>query len=236
MFQVGVLLSGCGVLDGSEIQEAVLALLALDQKGAKAVCCAPDVAQRAVIDHRTKKPTGETRNVLAEAARIARGDILDVARVRAAELDALILPGGFGAAKNLCNFAEEGPRCTVHPAVERVVGDMLAARKPIGAICIAPALVARIAGNRGVKAELTIGDDPGTARAIGEMGCVHEACGVTEVHVDEAHGIVSTPAYMLGKGPAEVFEGIRKLVDHVLGLIGHADATVRRASTAPSRT
>jgi enhancing lycopene biosynthesis protein 2 len=218
MPNVGVLLSGCGFLDGAEIHESVLTLLALDQQGATIICCAPKVSF-AVVDHLTKKPTGEKRDVLAEAARIARGEIRDVATVQATQLDALILPGGFGAAKNLCNFAEKGAACTVHPEVERLIGDCLAARKPVGAICIAPALLARIAGKRGVKATLTIGNDAGTAGAIVAMGCVHENRPVTEVAVDRAHKVVSTPAYMLGPGPAAVFEGIRKLVEQVLALI-----------------
>lgn len=219
--KVGVLLSGCGVFDGAEIHESVLTLLALDQRKVPYVCCAPNIPVRGVVDHLTRKPTSEQRNVLTEAARIARGEIRDVAELRPSELDALLLPGGFGAAKNLCNFAEKGADCTVEPAVEELVAGMLKARKPIGAICIAPALLARIAGRHQIKARLTIGNDAGTARAINAMGCTHEDCAVTEFTVDREHKIVSTPAYMLGKGPAEVFEGIRKLVDEVLALAGH---------------
>lgn len=218
MPKVGVLLSGCGVFDGAEIHEAVLTLLALDQKKAAIICCAPDVSFE-VVDHITKQPTGEKRNVLKEAARIARGEIRDVATVKATDLDALILPGGFGAAKNLCNFAERGADCTVNPDVERLVGDCLAAKKPVGAICIAPATLARIAGKRGVKAKVTIGNDAGTAKAIAAMGCVHENRPVTEITVDTDHKIVTTPAYMLGPGPAAVWEGIRRLVDQVLAMI-----------------
>ena len=218
MPKVGVLLSGCGFLDGAEIHEAVLTLLALDQQQADIVCCAPDIPA-AVVDHQTSEPTGETRNVLKEAARIARGDIQDVATVQATGLDALILPGGFGAAKNLCDFAEKGADCAVNPEVERLVGDMLAARKPVGAICIAPALLARIAGKRGIQGRVTIGNDTGTAGAIAATGCVHEERLVTEIAVDEANKLVTTPAYMLGPGPAAVFEGIRKLVERVLRMI-----------------
>lgn len=220
MKKVGVLLSGCGFLDGAEIHESVLTLLALDQRGATAVCCAPDIEIPRVIDHRTGQPAREKRNVLTEAARIARGEIRDVAKVRADELDALILPGGFGAAANLCTFAEDGPECSVNAAVEKLVGDMLTARKPVGAICIAPALLARIAGRRGLRASLTIGNDAATAAAIEKMGCTHEPCTVAECIVDEKNRIVTTPAYMLGRGPAEVFEGIRRLVDRVLALAG----------------
>jgi enhancing lycopene biosynthesis protein 2 len=219
MPRVGVLLSGCGFLDGAEIHESVLTLLALDQARADIVCCAPDV-ELAEVDHLNQKPTGQKRNVLREAARIARGAIRDVATVEASALDALILPGGFGAAKNLCDFAEKGAQCAVHPEVERLVGECLAARKPVGAICIAPALLARIAGKRGMKAKLTIGNDPGTAQAIVELGCVHENQPVTEIAVDAEHKLVTTPAFMLGPGPAAVYEGIRKLVERVLALAG----------------
>lgn len=218
MPNVGVLLGGCGFLDGAEIHEAVLTLLALDQRGATITCCAPRKSFT-VVDHVTREATTQTRDVLTEAARIARGAIKDVAQVRAADLDALIIPGGYGAAKNLCTFATDGANCAVDPGVEKLVGDMLAARKPVGAICIAPALLARVAGRRGLKAKLTIGNDRATADAIRAMGCTHEDRAVTEAAVDEAHKIVTTPAYMLGPGPAAVFEGIRKLVDQVLRLI-----------------
>ncbi len=214
--KVAVVLSGCGFLDGAEIHESVLTLLALDQHGAKYTCCAPNVPQAGVVDHVTHKPAEGTRNVLHEAARIARGEIVDVKSVRAADFDALILPGGYGAALNLCDFAKKGAKCSVNPEIERVVGEFLAARKPIGAICIAPAVVARVAGKRGVQAKLTIGHDRGTADALAAMGCVHENRPVTEIAVDNDHRIVSTPAYMLGPGPAQVWEGIRKLVEKVL--------------------
>ena len=219
MPKVGVLLSGCGFLDGAEIHESVLALLALDQHKAEIICCAPNMNQAAVVDHCTRDATGETRNVLTESARIARCEIRDVADVKADELDALIIPGGFGVAKNLSSIADDGPSGTVRPEVEKLIGDMLDQRKPIGAICIAPALLARVAGKRGVKAKVTIGNDPGVAGMIATTGCTHEDRPVTEAAVDEAHRVVTTPAYMLGPGPAAVWEGIRKLVDQVLRMI-----------------
>ncbi|MCK4342974.1 MAG: isoprenoid biosynthesis glyoxalase ElbB [Phycisphaerae bacterium] len=222
MPKVGVLLSGCGVFDGAEIHESVLTLLALDQKGATPVCCAPNTNQAAVIDHATQEPTSETRNILKESARIARGEIRDVATVKADELDALIMPGGLGAAKNLSNFAEKGTDCSIDPGVEKLVSDCLAAGKPVGAICIAPATLARIAANRGLKAKVTIGNDAATAQAITAMGCVHENQPVTEIALDAKHKIVTTPAYMLAPGPAAVYEGVRKLVDKVLELAAPA--------------
>jgi enhancing lycopene biosynthesis protein 2 len=220
MRRVAVCLSGCGVFDGAEIHEAVLTLLALDQAGAEVVCCAPNVEQAAVVNHLTRSPEpGQKRNVLVEAARIARGRIRDLAGVRADEIDALIFPGGSGAAQNLCTFAGEGAECRVNPDVERLVGEMVEAGKPVGAICIAPAMLARVLGRLQRRAKVTIGTDELTAAAIGEMGAQHVACGCTSIILDEEHRIVTTPAYMLGKGPAEVFEGIRGLVGAVLMMI-----------------
>jgi enhancing lycopene biosynthesis protein 2 len=219
MPKVGVILSGCGFLDGAEIHESVFTLLALDQRGATTVCCAPNAPQARVVDHATKEPAGEQRNILRESARIARCEIRDVATVKADEIDALILPGGFGAATNLCDFAAKGSDCTVNPDVEKLVSDCLAAGKPVGAICIAPATLARIAANRGIKARLTIGDDAGTAQQLTAMGHTHEDRPTTGITVDEDHKIVTTPAYMLGPGPAAVHEGIDKLVDKVLAMI-----------------
>jgi len=216
--KVGVLLSGCGVYDGAEIHEAVIALLSLDRAGAEIVCMAPNVEQLHVINHLTGDvATGEKRNVLVEAARIARGNIRDLATVDPGELDALILPGGFGAAKNLCDFALKGADCTVHPEVARVVRGVHAAGKPIGAICIAPALVAKLLGDEHPK--LTIGTDKETAQALEKMGACHEACGVEGVVVDREHKLVTTPAYMLARSIAEAAAGIEKLVAEVLALL-----------------
>jgi enhancing lycopene biosynthesis protein 2 len=220
MPKVGVVLSGCGFLDGAEIHESVLTLLELDRRGAAIICCAPRTDVKQVIDHETQQPAGETRNVLKEAARIARCEITDVAEVRADELDALVLPGGFGAAKNLCTFADDGAECAVDPGVERLVGEMLDQKKPVGAICIAPALLARIAGKRGIKVRLTTGNDPTTAGAIKAMGCEHEECPVDEYVMDAENKVISTPAYMLGPGPAAVHAGIEKLVDKLLEMTG----------------
>lgn len=219
MKTIAVCLSGCGFLDGAEIHEAVCTLLALDQAGTKALCCAPDTAQADVVDHAKHQPaTGERRNVLTESARIARGEIVNVNAVKVEQIDGLIFPGGFGAAKNLCTFAVDGPNCKVNADVERLVQAVLKARKPIGAICIAPAMLARIVGKLELHPKLTIGTDAGTAAAINKMGGKHCDCGVRDMIVDEQHKIVTTPAYMLGRGPADVFEGIRKCVNEVLRL------------------
>ena len=210
---VGVILSGCGFMDGAEIQESVCTLLALDRAGATVRCFAPDI-DFDVIDHRTGEATGERRNALDEASRITRGDIADVATADASTLDALFLPGGFGAAKILSDFATEGSACTVHPHTAELLRSMHGLGKPIGAICIAPAIVGRALGDH--HATLTIGNDAGTAKALQEMGCAHENCPTTEFVVDTKNRIVSTPAYMLGPSIHHVEQGISKTVAAVL--------------------
>lgn len=215
--KVGVVLSGCGVFDGSEIHEAVLTLVALDEAGAEAICMAPNVAQRHVINHLTGEvAAGETRNVLVEAARIARGNVRDLASVDAAELDAVILPGGFGAAKNLSDFALAGDACSVHPEVARLIRSARAAGKPVGAICIAPVLLAKVLGSESPR--LTIGTDAGTAAAVNAMGACHVDCAVSGTVVDDEKRLVTTPAYMLASSISEAASGIEKLVLEVLRL------------------
>lgn len=217
--RVAVLLSGCGVYDGSEIHEAVLTLLALDSHGAEIVCTAPNVEQRDVIDHLTGQTMAEKRNVLVEAARIARGKIEDLARITPAVADALIMPGGYGAAKNLCSYAVDGVRAKVHPEVARVIHEFVKARKPIGAICIAPVVVAAaFRDTKEIIPTLTIGNDPKTILDISTMGADHVECSAREIIIDRKNKIVSTPAYMLAKGPAELYGGIEKLVKAVLEL------------------
>jgi len=214
--KVGVLLSGCGVFDGAEIHESVLTLLALNRAGAQIICMAPDIEQMQVINHITQEPMEEKRNVLIESARIARGEIKDLKDVLAAELDALIMPGGLGAAKNLSDFAVKGPEASVNPEVERILKEMVEAGKPVGAICIAPATLTKALSEK--KPEITIGNDVSTASAIEAMGGKHSECTVDMIHVDEKNKIVSTPAYMLGPGIKEIAVGIEKLVDKVLAL------------------
>ena len=219
MVKVGVCLSGCGVFDGSEITEAVCTLLALDRAGAQVVCMAPDM-ELDVIDHVTQKATGEKRNVLVESARIARGEIVDIAKVKASDLDALIFPGGFGAAKNLCDFATAGADGKIHPEVARLAWEVHQAGKPLGAICIAPALMALLFKGREEGVKLTIGTDEGTAKVLESLGAVHENHPPEEICVDEKHKVVTTPAYMLAQGPAQVWAGIERLVQAVLSMAG----------------
>ena len=218
--KIAVILSGCGVYDGAEIHESVITLLRLDQRGAQVECFAPDVAQLHVINHLTGEEMPESRNVLVESARIARGAVTDIGQANAADFDALIVPGGFGAAKNLSNFAVEGAGCSINPQVLALAEAFAEAGKPVGLICISPALAAKIYGP-GVTC--TIGNDADTAAALDKMGATHVECTVEDIVEDQARKLVSTPAYMLGKNISEVASGINKLVDRVLELTHEND-------------
>ena len=218
MVRVGVVLSGCGVYDGAEIHEATLTLLFLDRAGAEVICMAPNVDQMDVVNHIKGEATGEKRNVLVEASRIARGVIKDIKDVKAGDIDALVFPGGFGAAKNLCNFAVKGADCTVNPGVEKLIKEMHSAKKPIGFICIAPVIAAKVLGS--FNPQLTIGNDKGTAEAIEKMGGKHIVSPVENAVVDQKNKIVTTPAYMLGPTISKVALGIEKGINEVLKLAG----------------
>ncbi len=216
--KIGVLYSGCGVMDGSEIHESTLALLELDKLGAEVVHIAVN-KQADVVDHYKDSSVPEKRNTMIESARISRGEITDAARARAGELDALIIPGGQGSVKNLSNFQLRGSSCIVDPSVGKLITGMVDKGKPIGAICIAPATVAaamRDIDVTGVK--FTIGNDPKSAASIEEMEQVHVECAVDEIVVDDEHKIVSTPAYMLGQSIKDVQPGINKLVNKIYDL------------------
>jgi enhancing lycopene biosynthesis protein 2 len=214
--KIGVILSGCGVYDGSEIHEAVFTLLAIDANGADAVCMAPDM-ELAEVNHISGEATGAKRNVLLESARIARGKIVNIKEAKAGDLDAVILPGGFGAAKNLCDFAVKGAAASIQPDVARLLKEMAAAKKPIGAVCIAPALIAALFGQE-LSPEVTIGNDTGTAAAINATGSKHIDCPVTEFVLDKKNRIVSSPAYMLAGRIGETYESVTKTVKAVLEL------------------
>jgi len=220
MKKIGVVLSGCGVYDGAEIHEAVITLLAIDRAGAKSVCMAPDIDQIHVINHHNgEEMVGEKRNVLVESARIARGEIRDINAIKADDIDALVFPGGFGAAKNLSNFAEKGDECDVHPDVIRLVKEFVAKQKPQAALCIAPAMMAKIYESESVKPTLTIGNDKDGISMIESMGSQHQECVATDFVFDEKNRIVSTPAYMVGKSISEVAEGIEKTINKLVSMI-----------------
>lgn len=216
MKNVAVLLSGSGHRDGSEIHEATLTLLALDEAGVRYQCLAPDIPQARVVNHLTGQPGEGQRRVLEEAARIARGKVIDIAAADPADYDALVVPGGFGAALNLCNFAEKGQAMAVNPAVLAFARAMHGAGKPVGLICIAPVMSAAIAG-AGVS--YTLGDAPDAEAKVDAMGGHHVKSPVTDCVVDTAHKLVTTPAYMYGDARiGDVAQGIRKLVTAVLEL------------------
>lgn len=212
--RVAVVLSGCGVFDGSEIYETVITFLRLDQQNAKVQCFAPNVPQMHVINHLSGEVSeGETRNVLVEAARLARGEIKNLADANPADFDALIVPGGFGAAKNLSDFAVKGAQMKVNEDLQKLVQGMHQQGKPVGLVCIAPAMAGVLFG-KGVQC--TIGNDADTATAINATGAVHCDRSVDEICIDEANKLVTTPAYMLAGRISEAATGINKLVDEVL--------------------
>ncbi|MCO4770971.1 MAG: isoprenoid biosynthesis glyoxalase ElbB [Deltaproteobacteria bacterium] len=210
---IAVVLSGCGVYDGAEIHEAVLTLLALDRAGVTTQIYAPDIPQAHVVNHLTGEVAeGETRNVLVESARIARGEIKALSELSASDANALVFPGGFGGAKNLSTFAFDGPAMSVNAEVTRVVSEFRASEKPIGFICITPAFAAKLIP--GVKITLGCeGDAPAAAR---QLGAEHVETSVDQIVIDEQHNVVSTAAYMLGPWIAAVAAGIDALVAEVL--------------------
>ena len=212
MKKIAVVLSGNGVFDGSEIHEATLTLFSIAKNGASYEIFAPNIDQHHVVNHITGEEMPEKRNVMIEAARIARGKINDLANFNASEFDALIFPGGFGAAKNLCTFAFEGSECKVNYDVEKSIRSMLEQKKPIGALCIAPVILAKIIGD----VELTIGQDEGTATAVKKMGANHKNTTHGEVVIDEKYKIVTSPCYMLNANIAQIGEGANNIVNAIL--------------------
>ncbi len=217
--KIGVLLSGCGYLDGAEIREAVLTLLALDKEGVEVSIFAPNERQHHVVNHlEADESKSEQRNIFIEAARIARGQITPLENVKSDDLDGLVIPGGYGVAKNLCEFAFKGHQASTNDKVKNLILDLYKAKKPIGALCIAPALIGLVLGEHGVQ--VTIGDDKEMAQEIEKTGAKHINKEANEAHADEAHKIVSTPAYMYGEARlSDINQGITKCVDQVLNWV-----------------
>lgn len=216
MKQVAVILSGSGVFDGAELHEAVLTLLAIELEGAKYQCFAPDTEQLHVVNHLTGEVSeGESRNVLVESARIARGNIKPLTECDVDAFDALILPGGFGVAKNLCTFAVDGSECTFNDDVLDVCKRFAKAKKPAAYACIAPVLAAKVYGN---NVKLTIGNDEATAEGINALGASHVNCEVDDVVIDNEVKLVTTPAYMLANSITEAHKSISKMVQTVLAM------------------
>jgi enhancing lycopene biosynthesis protein 2 len=214
--KAAVVIAGCGVMDGAEIHEAVMTLYAIDKNGGSYQMFAPNVAQHHVINHITGEVMKESRNVLTEAARIARGRIKALTEYRAEEFDALIFPGGFGVAKNLCTYAFDGPDCHVDRVVEQAIRATHRAGKPIGALCISPVLIAKVLG--GVT--VTIGNDKGTAADIGKLGGIHENRQHGEVTIDRKNLIVTAPCYMLNATISEIARDAEAVVMALTELSG----------------
>ena len=210
-----VILAGCGVFDGAEIHEATLTLLAIAKAGGSYVCFAPDKEQTQVINHLTGKPMNEERNVLVESARITRGKIKPLTLYEPENFDAVIFPGGFGVTKNLCTLAYEGSDCTVDPEVELAVIASVEASIPIGAMCIAPALIAKILPG----ADVTIGKDPETVKTIEKMGGIHHKTDHAEVIIDEKYKLVTSPCYMLNANILQIADGTQNVVDELIKLM-----------------
>ena len=213
MKKFAVVLSGCGVYDGAEIHEATLTLLAIKKAGHDYQVFAPDISQYHTINHLNGEVIAEQRNVLAESARIARGNAKPLSSFSAAEYDVIIFPGGFGAAKNLCDYAFKGAECTVNLDVEKAIKDMHVAGKPIGAMCIAPVILARIFGN---NIELTVGAAGGDASNIEKMGAKHVVTTHGEVIIDKANKLYTSPCYMLDANIAQIAKGTENLINAIL--------------------
>lgn len=214
MKNIAVVLAGNGVYDGAEIHEATLTLLAIAQQGAAYQCFAPDVEQAHVVNHITGEEMPEKRNVMIEAARIARGNIKALSEYKAADYDAIVFPGGFGAAKNLCTFAFDGPDCKVNADVENAIKDTVAAKKPVGSLCISPAILAKVLGD----VKVTIGQDKGTAEAIESLGATHVITNHGEIVVDEKYKVITTPCYMLDANISQIAEGATNVIAKILEL------------------
>ncbi len=213
--QIAVILAGCGHQDGSEIHEATLTLWAIHKHGADYQCFAPDIQQHHVLNHITGQEMDESRNVLVESARISRGNIYDLNELKAENFDGLVIPGGFGAAKNLSSYAFDGADCTVNKELERIIQEVHAAGKPIGALCIAPVILARVLGD----VTLTIGQDETTADNIARMGGKHSAAMQGEIVVDTVNKLVTTPCYMLDSRVDQIGQGADNLVKAMLEIM-----------------
>lgn len=216
--KVAVILSGCGFKDGSEIHEATCVLLALDQAGAEITGFAPDREQTIVTNHVDSSQVNEKRNIMTESARIMRGNIKPVSALKVENFDALVFPGGFGAVVNLCSYGRNGTNCEIDKDVKNAAINFINAKKPIGAICIAPVVVAKALEGSGINAILTIGTDKNVAGDIEALGCFHKSCAVDDCVVDTENKIVTTPAYMLATRISQVNAGVSKLAAELIKL------------------
>lgn len=225
--KIGVLLSGCGVYDGVEIQEAVLTLLAIEEIGAKAVCIGLNQEQHHVVNHLTGEEMPEKRNMLVEAARIARGDIKDITEITPADIDALVIPGGFGSAKNFTTWAFDGPEGSIDPKVKLLIVNMVNVGKPIAALCVSPIVVAKALEGSMVQSKLTIGTDAATSpydisafsKGLESLGASTSMKMIDEIEVDKENKIITAPCYMMEASILEVRKNIRKAIEALRDII-----------------
>jgi len=215
MKKFAVVLAGCGVFDGAEIHEATLTMLEIKSQGADYQCFAPDIPQHHVINHLNGEETKESRNVLVESARIARGNIKELSKLNSDDFDALIFPGGFGVAKNLSTIAFEGENAKVNQDVEKVVKSFYGQKKPIGALCLSPALIAKIIGD----VQVTVGNDKEAIETIEKMGGTHIETTHGDVVYDEENNLFTTPCYMLDADIIQIHDGAYNIVDAMLGIM-----------------
>jgi len=224
--KIGVLLAGCGVYDGSEIHEAVFTLLAIEENGAESVCIAPNIDQHHVINHLTGEEQNENRNVLVESARLARGNVTALNKVDITALDALVIPGGFGAAKNLNKWAFSGPEGSIEPEVEKLIQGFLTAKKPIAGLCMGPTVIAKALEKTGKSAQLTVGstaetspyDIAGISAGMEKTGAVATMKTIREIEIDYNLGIVTAPCYMMEASISEVRKNIKQAVDQLISM------------------
>ena len=216
MKKFAIVLAGCGVYDGAEIHEAVMSMYAVVKNGAEYKLFAPDIAQHHVVNHLTGEEMPESRNVLVESARIARGKIQELTELDLRDFDALLFPGGFGVAKNLCSYAFKGADCEIHPQVSKIIRDALSLRKPIGALCISPVLIAKILGD----VTITVGPDEDDAVNVKNMGAKHIVTKPGDVIIDEKHRVFTTPCYQLDSNIVQIAEGADNIVKEMLKQMG----------------
>ncbi len=214
MKKIAVILSGCGNRDGSEIHEATLSLLAISMQGCEYQCFAQDKCQTEVINHYTQQQEKESRSIIAEAGRIARGNIKPLNLINAADYDALWIPGGLGAAKNLCTYFYDGANMKVDAEVESAIIAFNKAKKPIVALCIAPVIVAKV-----LNAKVTSGKDAGTAAKIEAMGGKNIVCNYDEISVDEEKRVICAPCYMLNASISDIWLGIEKAAKKLVEIL-----------------
>lgn len=225
--KIGVLLSGCGVYDGVEIQEAVLTLLAIEEVGAEAICISVDENQHHVVNHITGDEMKESRNMLVEAARISRGSIHEITTISPADIDALVIPGGFGSAKNFTNWAFSGPEGTINPKVKLLIVNMVNVGKPILALCVSPIVVAKALENSSIHAAMTIGSDkeksPYDIKAFSKgmeaIGAHSEMKSIQEIQIDRENKIITAPCYMLEASILEVRNNIKKGIEALIPMM-----------------